>query len=101
MAADLSITEQVERIMPSIYSEKIAVLNNFGYEGLQHMMESIGRCDCFFNIVSVRLNHLLSRHVAQFFYSFALVNADAELVTFHLKVEGVPDIPIPVLPLVL
>lgn len=85
MVADLSLTEQANSVIPSIFFEKITVLNNYNYGGSSHIFDSIGRCDGFFNIV------------------FTVANGVPKLATFRLEGEGerVPDISFPVLPLIL
>lgn len=101
MAIDLSFTEQVEMIMLAIFSEKIVVLENFGYEGLNPMFEPICQCDGFFNIILAKPVHFMPRHVTQFSSYIISVDADPASVTFCLEVQEKQDLPIPVLPLVL
>lgn len=64
MVAGLSFAEQVKIVIPSVFFEKIAVLNNYGYEGLNHIFDSINRGDGFFNIVTAKPPHSLLRQVA-------------------------------------
>lgn len=45
MAAELTFTQQVEEIMPKNFSEKVGVLDNYGYAGLNPMFESIAQCN--------------------------------------------------------
>lgn len=101
MAIESSFEQQVAAVMPKIFSEKIDVLDNYNYEGISPMFESISNYNEFFNIIFARPSCFLKKYAAQFYCFLASVKLDPAMATFRLLAEGEHIQTIKLLPLVL